>query len=73
MNLSTKQKQIRRHKRIDLLPRSRGVGAGRGGLDWELGTSRCKLLYTEWINKKVLLYSAENYIQYPLIIMENKF
>ena len=26
-----------------------------GGLDWEFGTSRCNLLYTEWINSKVLL------------------
>ena len=26
----------------------------------------CKLLYTGWINK-VLLYSTENYIQYPKI------
>ena len=25
-----------------------------------------KLLYTEWINNKVLLYSTENYIQYSI-------
>ena len=31
-----------------------------------VGVSRCKLLYIEWINK-VLLYSAGNYIQYPVI------
>ena len=31
------------------------------------GTSRCKLLYIEWINNKVLLYSIGNYIQYPVI------
>ena len=31
----------------------------------EFGISRCKLLRTEWINNKVLLYSTENYIQYP--------
>ena len=24
--------------------------------------SRCKLLYIDWINNKVLLYSTENYI-----------
>ena len=41
-----------------------GVG---GGKDWELGISRCKLLYKEWINNKVLLYSTGNYIQYPVI------
>ena len=36
-------------------------------LDWEFGTNRCKLPYREWINNKVLLYSTENYIQYPVI------
>ena len=35
-------------------------------MDWEFGISRCKPLYTEWINK-VLLYSTGNYIQYPVI------
>ena len=29
--------------------------------------SRCKLLYIECINNRVLLYSTENYIQYPVI------
>ena len=37
------------------------------GMDWEFGISRCKLLYIEWINNKVLLYSAGNNIQYPVI------
>ena len=32
-----------------------------------MGISRCKLLYTEWINNEVLLYSTGNYIQYPVI------
>ena len=27
----------------------------------------CKLLYIDWINNKFLLYSTENYIQYPMI------
>ena len=49
-------------QRTDLwLPR----GWGGGGMDWEFGISRCKLLYTEWIDNKVLLYSTGNYIQYP--------
>ena len=26
-----------------------------GGMDWEFGFSRCKVLYTEWINNKILL------------------
>ena len=36
------------------LPKVRGSG---GGMDWEFGISRCKLLYIEWINNKVLLYT----------------
>ena len=37
-----------------------------GRKDWEFGISRCKRLYIGWINK-VLLYSTENYFQYPMI------
>ena len=33
----------------------------------EANGDRCKLLYVEWINNKVLLYSTENYTQYPMI------
>ena len=33
----------------------------------EFGLSRGKLLYIEWINNKILLYSTGNYIQYPVI------
>ena len=40
---------------------------GGGGMDWEFGISGCKLLYVEWINNKVLLYSTGNYTQYPMI------
>ena len=32
-----------------------------------LPSPRCKLLHMKWINNKVLLYSTENYIQYPMI------
>ena len=46
-----------------------GVG---GGMDWEFGVSRCKLLYIEWVNNKVLLYSTGNYIQYPVINCNGK-
>ena len=48
---------------------SRGRGWEREGL--EFGISRCKLLYTGWINK-VLLYSTGNYIQYPVISHNGK-
>ena len=37
-------------------------------MDWEFG----KLLYREWINNKVLLYSTGNYIQYPIIVHNGK-
>ena len=36
-------------------------------MEWEFGVSRCKPVYIEWINNKVLLYSTGNYIQYPVI------
>ena len=44
---------------------AKGEGYG-GGMEWEVGVSRCKLLYIEWINNKVLLFSTGNYIQYPV-------
>ena len=45
---------------------AKGEGDGRG-LDGEFGISRCKLVYIEWIDNKVLLYCTGNYIQYPMI------
>ena len=36
-------------------------------IEWKVRVSRCKLLRIGWINNKILLYSAENYIQYPMI------
>ena len=45
---------------------AKGEGAG-GGVEWEAGISRRKLLYREWINNKVLLCSTANYIQYPTV------
>ena len=46
-----------------LLPK----GGGEGRKDWDFGLSRCKLLYIERVNNRTLLYSTENYIQYPMI------
>ena len=34
-------------------------------MDWEFRISGGKMVYTEWTNNKVLLYSTGNYIQYP--------
>ena len=45
---------------------AKGEGVGEG-MEWEVRVSRCKLLYMEWINNKVLLYSTGNCIQYPVI------
>ena len=44
----------------------KGEGAAEG-MDWQVAVSRCKILYVEQVNNKVLLYSTENYIQYPVI------
>ena len=41
-------------------------GEGEWGTDG-LGISRCKLLYIDWINSKVLLYSTGTYIKYPVM------
>ena len=40
---------------------------GGGDMDGEFEINRCKLLYIEWINNKVLLYSLENYIHYSVV------
>ena len=64
MNLSMKQKQNHGHR--EQTGSCQG-GGGWGGMEREVGVSRCKLLYIEWINNKVLLYSTETYIQYPMI------
>ena len=42
-----------------------------GGLDWDSGVSRCKLLYIEKIKQQGLLCSTGNYIQY-LVITYNR-
>ena len=36
----------------------------RRSMDWESGVSRCKLRHSEWINSKVLMYSAGNYTEH---------
>ena len=48
MNLSMKVKQTHRHR--DQTCGHQGGRGKRGGRDWESGISRCKLVYTEWIN-----------------------
>ena len=64
VELSKKQKQTRRFREQTCVCQ---VGGGGGGMNWELGISRSKLLHVEWMNNKVLLGSIGNYIQYPVI------
>ena len=63
MNFSTNQKQTHRHR--EQIWGCQG-GRGGGGLEWEIGVSRGKLLHIEWVNQD-LLHSTGNYIQYPMI------
>ena len=63
MSLFMKQKPTHGHREDLRLPR----GADGRVMEWQSGISRCKLLYVEWINSKVLLGSTGNYIQYPVI------
>ena len=49
------------------------TGAGiEGGLKWEFGISRCKLLYAGWVNSKVLRFSTGNCVRYPVINHKGK-
>ena len=36
-------------------------------MERDVGISRYKFLYVEWLKNKVLLYSTEKYMQYPMI------
>ena len=64
MEISKKQKQTHRY-REQICDFQEGGWWRRKGLDFEI--IRCKLLYIEWINIKVLLYSTGSYFQYPMI------
>ena len=52
---------------VQFYSNKQNVLGGAGGRDWEFGVSRCKLLYTGWLNNKVLLYTTGNDVQYPVI------
>ena len=58
MNISMRQKQTYNIGNRLGLPRGR---RGKGEI------RRGKLVYIEWISKKILLYSTGNYSQYPVI------
>ena len=61
INISMKQKQT--HTYREQTCGCQGGGWVGGRMDWAFGISRCKILYIEWINNRVLLYSTGNYIQ----------
>ena len=50
---------------------AKGEGRG-GGNDWQSGLSRCKLLYTGWINCNILLHSTGNHVQHHVITIMGK-
>ena len=62
--ISSRRNELQKCQALNRLVVAKGRG---GGMDWECGISRRKLVYIEWINNKVLLYSTGNYIQYPVI------
>ena len=63
MNLSTKQKQT--HWQRDQTCGCQGSEGWGKRMDWEFGVGRCKLLYIDSVNNKVLLYSIGNYSRSP--------
>ena len=67
MNLSTKQRKTNIENTLVVKEAGR-----RSRIDWEFGVSRCKLLHLEWIDEKILLYGAGNYIQPPRIDHDGK-
>ena len=52
-----------------MIPKREG---DQGGMDWDFGVSRRKLLYRQWINSKIIVYSIGSYIQYPVINQNGK-
>ena len=66
MNLSMRQKQNHRHREQAGGSQGKEVWGG-AGMKWKTRVSSCKLLYTEWMINKVLLYGTKNYIQQPMI------
>ena len=70
INISMKQKQTQDIENRLVVAKREGEGGGEK--DWEFGISRGKLLYIEWINSKVLLYSTGNSTQYSVITYMGK-
>ena len=62
LDFNNKNKFIKLTELENRLVVAKVEGMGEGGMDWESGVSRCKLLYLEWISNELLLYSTGNYI-----------
>ena len=58
MNLSTEKKIMDLENKL-VVVKGRGEG---GGMDWESGVNKCKLLTLDCISNEILLYSTGNYI-----------
>ena len=59
-NLFPQQKQTHRYRKETSCCLMGGCWEEK---DWEFGVSRCKLLYTGWIDEKFSLYSTGKYMQ----------
>ena len=51
-NISTKQEQTHRHREQTCGCQGGRIRGIRGGMCWEFGVSRCKLLHVEWITTR---------------------
>ena len=69
LKIQYKSTYLQNKTRLPDIENRRGVAkgeGGKGGKEWEFRISRGKLLYIGWINKKVILYSTGNHIQYSV-------
>ena len=64
MNFSVKKKETHSHREQTCGCQGERDGEGMYG---EFGINRCKLLYIEWRESKVLLYSTGNNNKHPVI------
>ena len=65
----TTEPSMHNRNRLTGIEKTRGCQGvrRRGRTDGKFGISRCKVLYREQKNNRVLLYSPGSYIQYPVI------
>ena len=40
-------------------------------MDWEFGVNRCRMLPSEWISNRILLYSTGNYVSSLMMEHDN--